>query len=81
MSLDRGPRFDRSFLSISAAMDGLGVALESTRRAVSEDSTLPRGYLQLAQAFLDLGQPDSALAVLEGGMKNAGDTAIVAQFA
>jgi DNA-binding transcriptional LysR family regulator len=26
-----GPRFDRSFLSISAAADGLGVALESTR--------------------------------------------------
>ncbi len=32
----RGPRFDRSFLSISAAMDGLGVALESTRLAERE---------------------------------------------
>jgi hypothetical protein len=30
----RGPRFDRSFLSLSAAMDGLGVALESTLLAV-----------------------------------------------
>lgn len=32
----RGPRFDRSFLSISAAVDGLGVALESTRLAERE---------------------------------------------
>jgi hypothetical protein len=30
----RGPRFDRSFLSLSAAMDGLEVALESTLLAV-----------------------------------------------
>jgi LysR family glycine cleavage system transcriptional activator len=32
----RGPRFDRSFLSLSAALDGLGVALESTRLAERE---------------------------------------------
>jgi DNA-binding transcriptional LysR family regulator len=32
----RGPRLDRSFLSISAAMDGLGIALESTRLAERE---------------------------------------------
>ena len=32
----RGPRFDRSFLSLRAAMDGLGVALESTRLAERE---------------------------------------------
>jgi DNA-binding transcriptional LysR family regulator len=32
----RGLRFDRSFLSISAAVDGLGVALESTRLAERE---------------------------------------------
>ena len=32
----RGLRFDRSFLSISAALDGLGVALESTRLAERE---------------------------------------------
>jgi LysR family glycine cleavage system transcriptional activator len=31
-----GPRFDRSFLSIRAAIDGLGVALESTRLAERE---------------------------------------------
>lgn len=32
----RGPRFDRSFLSLSAAVDGLGVALESVRLAERE---------------------------------------------
>ena len=32
----RGPRFDRSFLALSAAADGLGVALESTRLAERE---------------------------------------------
>lgn len=32
----RGPRFDRSFLSLSAATDGLGVALESLRLAERE---------------------------------------------
>lgn len=31
-----GPRFDRSFLALSAAVDGLGVALESTRLAERE---------------------------------------------
>ncbi|MEA4837463.1 MAG: transcriptional regulator GcvA [Rhodospirillaceae bacterium] len=29
VDLKRGPRFDRSFMAISAAMDGVGVALES----------------------------------------------------
>ncbi len=32
----RGPRFDRSFLSIAAAADGIGVALESLRLAERE---------------------------------------------
>lgn len=32
----RGPRFDRSFLSLSAAVDGLGVALESLRLSERE---------------------------------------------
>ncbi len=35
----RGPRFDRSFLSIAAAADGMGVALESTRLAERELAT------------------------------------------
>lgn len=29
LKLDRGPRFDRSFMAISAAIDGLGIGLES----------------------------------------------------
>ena len=29
LQLDRGPRFDRSFMSISAAVDGQGICLES----------------------------------------------------
>jgi LysR family transcriptional regulator, glycine cleavage system transcriptional activator len=32
----RGMRFDRSFLAISAAVNGLGIALESTRLAEKE---------------------------------------------
>lgn len=32
----RGPRFDRSFLSVAAAADGMGIALESTRLAERE---------------------------------------------
>jgi LysR family transcriptional regulator, glycine cleavage system transcriptional activator len=32
----QGVRFDRSFLAITAAVDGLGVALESTRLAERE---------------------------------------------
>ena len=34
-------RFDRSFLAIAAAADGLGVALESTRLAERELATGP----------------------------------------
>ncbi len=30
LDLDRGPRFDRSFMAINCAVDGLGVALESS---------------------------------------------------
>lgn len=32
----RGPRFDRSFLSVAAAANGMGIALESTRLAERE---------------------------------------------
>ncbi|MCQ4160991.1 LysR family transcriptional regulator [Roseomonas sp. GC11] len=35
----RGPRFDRSFISLSAAVNGLGVALESTLLAEQEIAT------------------------------------------
>lgn len=44
LELERGPRFDRSFMAISAAMDGAGVALES-RLLVERE--LESGRLQL----------------------------------
>ena len=56
-------------------------ALAATRRAIAHDSTLARGNLQLAQAFLDVGQPDSALAVLPQRLRSAADSSLTAQFA
>jgi LysR family transcriptional regulator, glycine cleavage system transcriptional activator len=41
-SMSRGSRFDRSFLAIAAAADGLGIALESTLLAERE---IKRGRL------------------------------------
>ncbi len=55
-------------------------ALDATRKAVAQDSTLARGYLQLAQAFMDVDQNDSALVVLQAGMRSVADSAVVAQF-
>lgn len=47
LKLDRGPRFDRSFMSIFAAVDGLGVCLESKllveRQLDSKRLVLPFG--------------------------------------
>jgi len=47
LELERGPRFDRSFMAISAAVDGIGVALESRllveRELQSGRLTLPFG--------------------------------------
>lgn len=47
LALDRGPRFDRSFMSINAAVDGMGIALESCllieRELDSKRLTLPFG--------------------------------------
>ncbi len=47
LDLDRGPRFDRSFMSIFAAIDGLGVCLESKllveRQLASGSLVLPFG--------------------------------------
>jgi tetratricopeptide (TPR) repeat protein len=40
-------------------------ALAATRRAVAIDPRLPQGELSIAQAELDLGRPDSALASLQ----------------
>ncbi len=47
----RGSRFDRSFMALAAAVDGLGVALESTRLAERElaDGRLVAPFSGLAQ--------------------------------
>jgi LysR family glycine cleavage system transcriptional activator len=39
LDLERGPRFDRSFMAISAAVDGLGVCLDSLLLAEQEIRT------------------------------------------
>lgn len=48
LDISRGPRFDRSFMAISAAVDGLGICLES---------------LLLAQRELDSGQLVAPLGI------------------
>lgn len=48
LDLDRGPRFDRSFMAINCAVDGLGVALESSllieRELDSKKLIMPFGH-------------------------------------
>ena len=44
LDLDRGPRFDRTFMAINAAVDGMGVALESELQIERE---LQNGHLVL----------------------------------
>jgi len=39
MNIGRGPRFDRSFMALSAAVDGMGVCLESVLLAQRELET------------------------------------------
>jgi len=56
-------------------------ALDATRRAVLQDSTLARGYLQLAQAYLDVDKNDSELVALESGLHRAPDSSVIGQFA
>jgi tetratricopeptide (TPR) repeat protein len=59
----------------------LAESLESSRLAVAADSTLPQGELMVAQAELELGRPDSALASLHRALARGEDTTGVAQFA
>ena len=56
-------------------------AVQSIRKAVAIDPKLPRGFVQLAQMFLDVSQPDSAAAALEEGLRAGVDSVIIAQFA
>jgi tetratricopeptide (TPR) repeat protein len=59
----------------------LSEALEATRLAVEADPSLPRGFLQIAQLQIDLGQPDSALATLERALAAGDDSMTVSQYA
>ena len=56
-------------------------ALEETKRALTANPRLPRGYLQLAQLELEVGQPDSALVAIEQSTENGESSASAAQFA
>lgn len=59
----------------------LAGAAAAMRRAIAADSTIPDAALLLAQAELDLGRPDSALAALRAALVTGGDSARIAQFA
>ena len=56
-------------------------SLEASRMAVSIDSTLPQGEMMIAQAEMEMGRPDSALAALRRAIARGEDSAFVAQFA
>lgn len=56
-------------------------SLESMKSAMAVDSTLNEGQLMIAQAEMELGRPDSALAALRVALSRGEDSARVAQFA
>jgi tetratricopeptide (TPR) repeat protein len=56
-------------------------SLEASRMAVALDSTITQGELMIAQAEMELGRPDSALASLRRALSRGEDSAVVAQFA
>ena len=56
-------------------------ALEASKMAVALDSTLIQGEMMIAQAEIELGRPDSALASLHRALVRGEDSAVVAQFA
>jgi tetratricopeptide (TPR) repeat protein len=56
-------------------------SLEASRMAVSIDPGLKQGELLIAQAEMELGRPDSALAALRRALARGDDSTLVAQFA
>ena len=56
-------------------------SLEASKLAVALDSTLIQGEMMIAQAEMELGRPDSALASLRRALARGEDSAVVAQFA
>ncbi len=56
-------------------------SLESTKLALSLDSTMRQGHIQIAQLELLMSRPDSALTALHRGLAIGEDSTLVAQFA
>ena len=56
-------------------------SLDASKRAVELDSTLSHGRLMIAQAELELGRPDSALATMKKAAAAGEDSTTIAQFA
>jgi tetratricopeptide (TPR) repeat protein len=56
-------------------------ALQATVTAIQLDSTLVRGFLQLAQAYLDVGMVDSAHSALRRGLAAGENPMMVSQVA
>lgn len=55
-------------------------AIAALRAAVSADSTLTQGYLQMAELWFEEGFPDSALAVMQRAPRS-GETALMRAYA
>ena len=55
--------------------------IDEARKALAIDPKIPRGYLQIAQAQLDLNQADSALVSLHQAVNAGEDKSLVAQYA
>ena len=56
-------------------------SLEASRMAIAIDSTMKQAELLIAQAEMELGRPDSALASLRRALMRGEDSSVVAQFA
>ena len=68
-------------LRASGTATAIRQSLEVTRRALELDPRLPRGFLQLAQLYMEVGVPDSALVALDAGLEHGEDTILVARYA
>ncbi|HXY31335.1 MAG TPA: tetratricopeptide repeat protein [Gemmatimonadaceae bacterium] len=55
-------------------------AVDAAHKAIKLDPKADRAYLRLAQAQIDLGQTDSAVATLRQGLANGEDKATIGQF-
>ncbi|MCU0634676.1 MAG: hypothetical protein MUE41_07375 [Gemmatimonadaceae bacterium] len=56
-------------------------AIESQKKALSIDPKLENGYLQIAQIYNDLNQPDSAVAALRLAVANGNDKGLAGGLA